>query len=472
MSSTVSDPAQSIGRRVPEGFQWGAATAAYQVEGAVREGGRGPSNWDEYSHRPGTTYRGDTGDIAADHYHRFDEDLDLMRELGIGMYRFSVSWSRVMPDVLGKPNEVGLDFYRRLVEGLLRRGITPMVTINHLELPAELERQGGWCNRNTVDRFVDYASILHRALGDRVKHWVTLNEAQWVAWIGYGGLLMPPAANRPCDVLPVMHNQLLAHADAVNAMRASSNARGSQYGIVGSWWPAYAASDSASDREAAERVNDALNRITTEPLFKGRYPATLLEWHRERSGRPFECELDLPRLRNTCDFFGLNYYAPVYVAHAPAGGSGMFCPPGFAVRQVDPPDATRSAMGWIVDAAGLADVLKTFDRDYKVPLYITENGIALDDYVSPEGRIRDIERVQYLSTHIDAMENAIAQGVDVRGYLVWSLIDNFEWGYGYSKRFGLVYVDFATQKRTPKDSYHWYRNLVRSRPDSGSRQRG
>ena len=460
MSAEHEAAPERLGAGMPAGFLWGAATAAYQIEGAVAVGGRGLSNWDEFSRRPNKIYRGDTGDIAADHYHHLQVDLDLMAELGIRAYRFSISWSRIMPDASGTPNPAGLAFYKRLIQGLISRGIKPMPTIVHMELPLWLEQRGGWMARETVEKFVDYAMVLHEAFADRVRHWCTLNEAVWVSWLGYGADVMPPGANQPRHVLPAMHHQLLAHGLAARAMRAADGDRKNAYGIVGSWWPARAATARDADVSAAAFVDDAMNRITTEPLFKGRYPPRLLEWHEGIKGRPFIEHGDLEAIQHSSDFYGLNYYAPIQVEHDPTGGSGTTMPPGLGARQVDPPNAKRTAMGWVIEADGLYSVLHTLQRDYQIPIYITENGAAVDDYVSPEREVNDFERIDYLRKHIAVIEQAIQEGVDVRGYMLWSLMDNFEWTFGYSKRFGLVYIDYGSQIRTPKKSFHWYKDLI------------
>ena len=271
---------------------------------------------------------------------------------------------------------------------------------------------------------------------------------------------MPPGANSPHQVLPAMHHQLLAHGLAARAMRAADGDRKNAYGVVGSWWPARAATAREADVSAAAFVEDAMNRITTEPLFRGRYSQRLLAWHEGIQGGRFIKNGDMEAIQHSSDFYGLNYYAPIQVEHDPTGGSGTTMPPGLGARQVDPPNAKRTAMGWVIEADGLYSVLHTIQRDYHIPIYITENGAAVDDYVSPEREVNDLERIEYLWDHIAVVERAIQEGVDVRGYVVWSLMDNFEWTFGYSKRFGLVHIDYASQTRTPKKSFHWYKELI------------
>ncbi|WP_424215846.1 GH1 family beta-glucosidase (plasmid) [Streptomyces sp. BI20] len=445
----------------PDTFLWGVATAAYQVEGAVAADGRGPSSWDVFSHLPGRTHRGDTADIAADHYHRWEDDLDLMRDLGVKGYRFSIAWPRIQPDGRGAINPKGLDHYKRLVDGLHDRGIAPMATLFHWDLPNTLEIDGGWTSRETSHRFAEYAGTVHEALGDRIPTWITLNEPAMLAWWGYAMPTCAPGVGDPAAMLPAMHHQLLGHGLAVQAMRAGSHT--TEIGLTGSFWPTRPASDTEADRNAAAWVDANLNRLVTDPLFKGAYPRHALDRHREITGAeelPFLHDGDLATINQPLDFFGLNYYAPIHLAADPVGRAGAVIGPGLKAREVVPAGAEVAPMGWIIDPTGLTDTLDILHRDYGTPVYITENGIGLHDYVSPEGTVEDTDRVAYLTAHLDACSKALDNGVDLRGYMAWSLMDNFEWAEGYSRRFGLVHIDYPTQTRTPKASAGWYRDLI------------
>ncbi|QYJ15201.1 Beta-glucosidase A [Rubrobacter xylanophilus DSM 9941] len=447
-----------------EGFLWGAATAAYQIEGAAKEDGRGPSIWDTFSHTPGRVYRGDTGDIACDHYHRLEEDLDLMAEIGLRAYRFSVAWPRVQPEGSGPANQKGLDFYRRLVAGLRERSIEPMLTLYHWDLPQALEDRGGWTSRQTSERFAEYAALVYEALSDSVSYWITLNEPWVSAWMGYGLGVHAPGRRSTADALAATHHLLLGHALALEAMRSSDN--GNRLGITLNLSPVRAASSEPADAEAARRVDGNANRLYLDPLFRGSYPQDVLEHYRAASDLSLVQEGDLQRIAAPIDFLGVNYYIR-HTVRATVGGGTRELPTGMrfadlGAETVLPEGVQTTAMGWPVEPDGLTEILVRVKKEYRdLPVFVTENGCAVYDYVDPEGDVDDVERVSYLEEHFRAAQAAIERGVDLRGYMVWSLLDNFEWAEGYSKRFGLVFVDYGTQRRIPKASARWYAEVIR-----------
>jgi len=428
----------------PAGFVWGAATSAFQVEGAAAQDGKGPSIWDAFCREPGRIADGSSGEVACDHYHRLEEDLDLLAWLGVGAYRFSIAWPRVQPAGSGAVNEPGLAFYDRLVDGLLARGIRPFATLYHWDLPLALqERHGGWRSRETAHRFADYAAIVGRRLGDRVASFATLNEPWVVAVLGHErGVFAPGIADR-ATAMQVSHHLLLGHGLAVDALRASGTA--APVGIVLNLSPAHARTTSAEDAAKA-RLEDGLGaRWYLDPLFKGRYPADVLA--HLGPDAPGIRDGDLQAIGRPIDFLGVNYYMRTV---ASAGEPWSPAQSGAAVTD----------MGWEIYPAGLTELLERLHRDYApLPLYITENGAAFRDE-AVAGAVEDEDRRRYLADHVAAVAEAIARGVDVRGYFVWSLLDNFEWASGYEKRFGIVRVDFATGERTPKRSAHWYRRLI------------
>ncbi|MDQ4004402.1 MAG: GH1 family beta-glucosidase [Actinomycetota bacterium] len=443
----------------PEGFLWGTATAAYQVEGAAREDGRGPSIWDAFSHAPGNVLHGDTGDIACDHYHRFGEDLDIMVSLGVRGYRFSVAWPRIQPEGSGPTNQKGFDFYKRLVEGLWERGIVPMLTLYHWDLPQALEDRGGWTSRETSERFAEYAGILYRELADVVPFWITLNEPWVSAWLGYGLGVHAPGHKDTAKALSATHHLLLGHGLALERMRSLRH-EDNQLGITLNLSPVRASKDRAADREAACRVDGQANRLYLDPLFHGGYPEDVLDHYSSRSNFSFVQDGDLEAISAPLDFLGVNYYRRQTVRYDEAGTDTVFS--SVRARVVIPHAAERTAMGWPVEADGLLELLLRLDREYtKLPLYITENGAAFHDYADPEGGVDDEERVTFLEAHFRAAREAIERGVNLKGYFVWSLLDNFEWAEGYSKRFGIVYVDYPTQRRITKMSARWYSEVIR-----------
>ncbi len=445
----------------PDGFLWGAATAAYQIEGAAHEDGKGPSVWDTFSHEPGRTRGGDTGDTACDSYHRLDEDLAMLARMSVGAYRFSVSWPRIQPDGQGPANLAGLDYYSRLVDGLLERGIQPAVTLFHWDLPQALQDKGGWTVRDIADRFAEYAEIVVTALGDRAKRWITINEPWVIANLGYRtGEHAPGIADRQ-QAAEVTHHLLLAHGRATQAIRAARSDAG-EVGITLNLSPIRAAEPSA-DGLAAE-IDAEINGVFLEPLLQGRYPPAL-----GRDFRPGDEVIrggDFREIQEPIDFLGVNYYAPHVVRLRDGNGLRRGEQPmpdrGHGVN-VNPDGMPLTAMGWLVDPEGLHELLVRLGTEAPgLPLYITENGAATHDYVTPEGVVDDFERVSYLHGHLHAARRAIGAGVNLRGYFVWSFLDNFEWAEGYSKRFGLVFVDFGTQRRIPKRSALWYADVART----------
>jgi beta-glucosidase len=439
----------------PSGFVWGVATASYQIEGAARDDGRGESIWDRFSHTPGKIVNGDTGDAACDHYHRYREDVAIMRELGLKAYRFSVAWPRILPQGTGQVNEAGLAFYDRLVDALLEARITPFATLYHWDLPQALQdQQGGWASRAIVDQFVHYADIVSRRLGDRVKYWTTFNEPQVFTTHGYVSGEHAPGLKNPAAGAQVAHHVLLAHGKTVPVLRA--NAPGTQIGIVYDLSPVEAASG-APELLARQRLVDARkNRWFSDPIFLGRYPEELLE-SPDFAALKIEPG-DMEIIRAPVDFLGANYYSRVIVRGGDSAADVVPVTPG-GRREAN----GYTAMGWEIYPQGLYDVLKRLNDDYRPKaIYITESGAAFTDVVGPDGRIRDERRVAYLRDHFRVAQQAIQDGIPLRGYFVWSLLDNFEWAYGYGKRFGIIRVDFATGERRWKDSAHFYQAVIRA----------
>jgi beta-glucosidase len=436
-------------RSFPPSFTWGAATASYQVEGAVAEDGRGESIWDRFSHTPGRVANGDTGDIACDHYHRWREDVALMAELGLQAYRFSVAWPRVQPDGVGPINERGLDFYDRLVDELLAHDIQPFVTLYHWDLPQHLEDRGGWPSPEIVDRFAAYADAVGARLADRVPDWITLNEPQVFTFLGYvEGRHAPGRADLRAG-LAAAHHAHLAHRAATEVLRRRRP--DARIGIALSLWPAEPASDAPADVDAARRLDGAANRWFLDPAFGRPYPGDLVEAY----GGLLD-GLDLGAIAGgpPPDFLGVNYYSRHTVAHDESA-------PPLRTRLVERPGAPRTAMGWEIHPDSLRDLLLRLHADYEPrSILITENGAAFDDAPDATGAVDDDERIAYLESHLAAVAEAITAGVPVDGYLLWSLFDNFEWAEGYAKRFGIVRIDYETQRRIPKASGRWYADLI------------
>ncbi len=452
----------------PPGFLWGSATAAYQIEGAPAEDGKGLSVWDTFSHLPGRTAHGDTGDIACDSYHRMDEDLAVVSRLSLGAYRFSISWPRILPDGRGAPNQAGLAHYSRLVDGLLERGITPVVTLYHWDLPQALQDKGGWAARDTAELFADYASAVAGALGDRVRRWITINEPWVVANLGYRTGEHAPGIRDPRQAVAATHHLLLAHGRAAEAVRASvpgGTGGPAEVGItlnMSAVRPADPAE--AADRELAADIDAELNAVFLQPLVNGSYPARLGPDY--APGGEIVRDGDFGVIQAPIDFLGVNYYSPHIVGIRGdgvlrRGDQPMDRRPG-AVH-VRPDGMPLTAMDWLADPDGLYELLVRLRDDAPgLPLYITENGAACHDYVNPDGTVEDTERIAYLQGHLQAARRAIADGAPLRGYFAWSMLDNFEWAYGYSKRFGLVFVDYGTQRRIPKRSAEWFAEVASS----------
>jgi beta-glucosidase len=438
----------------PEGFVWGAATASYQIEGAVGEDGRSPSIWDTLSHTPGAVLNGDTGDVADDHYHRYREDVDLMASLGLGAYRFSLAWPRLQPDGRGALNQKGVDFYARLADALRDRGIVPWATLYHWDLPQVLEDAGGWPARETALRFADYAAQVHEALHDRIGHWITLNEPFCSSLLGYAAGVHAPGLRDDAAAIRAVHHLLLGHGLAVEAMRA--HGYDDQIGITVNLAPV------EGEDDAVRRIDGLANRIFVDPLLTGRYPQDVVDDLRAVSDFAHVRDGDLAQIAAPLDFLGVNYYFRNVVR----AGAGPEPSPWVGSRDVEFVERglPTTEMGWEIDPDGLYDILVRLRRDYASlpPVYITENGAAFPDAPDADGRVEDRDRIAFLEAHFAAASRAIADGVDLRGYFVWSLMDNFEWAYGYTKRFGLIHVDYATQARTPKDSARWFAQVTRA----------
>jgi beta-glucosidase len=429
-------------RAFPSDFVWGAATAAYQVEGAATDDGRGESIWDRFSATPGKVVNGDTGALACDTYHRYAEDIGLMRSLGIGAFRLSVAWPRILPEGRGRVNRAGLDFYDRLVDDLLANGLDPYVTLYHWDLPQVLEDRGGWPARETVEAFEEYTEVVVATLGDRVRHWITQNEPWVVSWLGYGLGLHAPGRTSEQDALAAGHHLLLAHGRAAQILRREAPA--AEVGIAIDLVPTYPFSDAEADVEAARQSDGFRNRWFLDPVLGHGYPDDTLE--RYAGILPTIEDGDMETIAAPLDFLGVNYYTRNVVR---AG-----------VGEVATEGAEHTEMGWEVYPGGLYALLVRLHAEYELPdLYITENGAAFPD-ARQNGRVPDPRRISYLEGHLDALASAIAEGVPVRGYFLWSLLDNFEWAFGYSRRFGIVYVDFDTLERVPKDSFAWYRDFI------------
>jgi beta-glucosidase len=450
--------------RFPDGFLWGTATASYQIEGAVDEDGRGPSIWDTFCHTPGKVFHGDTGDVACDHYHRWEEDVALMAQLGVNSYRMSVAWPRVQPEGSGEYNQSGIDFYRRLLDSLVEHGIAPVVTLYHWDLPQALQDLGGWTSRDTSKRFADYAYEVVSALGERVRLWITLNEPWVSSHLGYGEGEHAPGTADLSSAIRASHHLLLGHGLAAKAVRSVMSPP-SSLGITLNLAPTRPASNSDADAEAALRVDGYANRWFLGPLFKGTYPKDLADLFHPVTGDSHVHAGDLETIATPIDFLGVNYYFCHTVADshgAPQPGTAPFGPA--VLRAVGRPDPAVpvTGRGWPVQPDGLTEILVRLRHEYgPVPIYLTENGAAFHDYVDPDGAVKDPERVDYLESHLKAAHAAISAGVDLRGYFCWTFTDNFEWAAGYSQRFGLIWVDFKTQERILKTSASWYAEVAR-----------
>ena len=435
----------SISPKFPANFTWGVATSAYQIEGAAALDGKGPSIWDTFTHQPGKIIDGSNGDVACDHYHRYGEDVNLMASLGTNAYRFSISWSRVQPQGKGAWNEKGFDFYDRLLDAAASKGLAAHPTLYHWDLPQGLQDDGGWLSRDTCHRFADYAQEVARRFGDRVETIATHNEPWCSANLGYGNGQFAPGVADAKSAIQVSHHLLLSHGFALQAMRAQRTP--AQLGIVLNQWTTDPATDSDADRAMAEFEYARSVQWFMDPIFKGRYPELALKGH--GANCPIIHGNDFKDIQQPLDFLGVNYYFRAFCSaetppRAPSGEWGF------------------TDMGWEIYPQGLTELLLKLKNEYALPpIYITENGMARADQLV-DGRVTDTERITYIHRHLDALAAAMAQGIDVRGYFLWSLLDNFEWNSGYAKRFGIVHVDYETQRRTLKDSAIWYRNFIQS----------
>lgn len=438
-------------RQFPPGFLWGAATAAYQIEGAWNEDGKGESVWDRFSHTPGTIEAGHTGDVACDHYHRMPQDVALMKSLGLKGYRFSISWPRVIPAGRGAANPKGLDFYDRLVDELLAAGIFPNVTLNHWDLPQALQDEGGWANRDIAGWFADYAKLMFDHLGDRVTMWATHNEPFVVSMMGYGSGRFAPGIADLTQAYRAVHHLNLAHGRAVQAFR--SGGYEGRIGIVLDLHNYEPASPNPTDVAACQRAVEAAQGVFIDPIFKGHYPSALFEWLKPVAP-PIEPG-DMEVISQPIDFLGMNHYFTFLVSYSKDGPTNS--------QQVFKMANgwTSSQTGWGVNPAGLTAVLARIRNEYgNPPLYISENGTATADGVGPDGKVHDDFRTRYLREHLLALHDAMQAGSNIKGYFVWSLMDNFEWASGYRPRFGLVHVDYETLQRTPKQSAYWYKEVI------------
>jgi beta-glucosidase len=450
-ASTGAEPQAPRRSDFAADFLWGCATSSYQIEGAAKEDGRVESIWDRFAATPGRIRDGTSGEVACDHYHRWPEDLDIGRDLGLGAYRFSIAWPRIFSSVGGKPNQKGLDFYSRLVDGMLERGLEPWATLYHWDLPQYLQDRGGWNERSTVDAFLELADAMSRKLGDRVKHWITHNEPWCTAIIGNFEGWHAPGLTDFKTALQVSHHVLLSHGKAVPLIRA--NVPDAKVGISLSLHPLRPASGSRRDRAAMERHDGLRYRWFLDPLYGRGYPASTLE--QVGAAAPTVLPGDMEAIAVKTDFLGVNYYFPETVADDPGHAP-------LDARVLPPTEGEITAMGWPVSPEGMSELLARVEKDYRPgPIYVTENGSCFEDVVEDDGSIRDTERRRYLMRHLGALRQAVGDGVPVKGYFAWSLVDNFEWAEGYRKRFGLVHIDYATQQRRLKDSAKWYRSFLR-----------
>ncbi len=439
--------------RFPENFLWGVSTSAYQIEGAWNEDGKGESVWDAFAHRPHTTRNGENGDIACDHYHRMPEDVALLKTLNIPAYHFSISWTRVLPGGIGAVNEKGLDFYDRLVDELLAAGITPMAVLHHWDSPQVLQELGGWANRTSVDWFAEFAQVMFARLGDRVPLWATINEPWVIAFLGYGVGIFAPGVCDYTKAYQTLHHLLLAHAAAVQIFRQENHT--GEIGIILNPDHFVPATNRTEDVAACQRAYDENVGMFLRPLVFGEYPAQFMDWLGVH--RPVIFPDDLSKIKGSFDFLGVNYYRTASVAHAVNGGLLKA-----DIHSIAEPGWGRTEMDWGIAPTGLAAVLRDWQENYGNPkMFVTENGAAFFDAPDALGAVNDPARINFLRAHIEATHAAIRAGANVHGYFAWSFLDNFEWAEGYRPRFGLVYVDYATQKRIPKASAHWFSRIIR-----------
>ena len=453
------EAAQPATARFPDGFVWGSATASYQIEGAATEDGRGPSIWDTFSRTPGKVFAGHTGDVACDHYHRYRDDVAIMADLGLQSYRFSIAWPRIQPDGTGPVNTRGLDFYDRLTDELLGQGIQPVVTLYHWDLPQALESRGGWASRETALAFAEYAQIAYARLGDRVPTWTTLNEPWCSAFLGYASGRHAPGVQNPASAFRAVHHLLLGHGLAAEALRAAG---AGTIGITLNPDAVIPVDPASPADQAAARIADGLhNRIFLDPLVKGAYPDDMRELMSRFTPLDFIQDGDEKQINQPIDVLGVNYYTPSYVSAKPGQPAAPEAPGTEGISFAKPAGPVTD-MNWLIEPDALRKLLERLHTDYGVPLMITENGAAYPEVPAPgSDEVHDTRRVEYLDGHLRACLDAISNGVDLRGYFVWSLMDNFEWAEGYAKRFGVIHVDYATQERRPKDSARWYADVIR-----------
>ncbi len=457
----------TFSRTLPDGFLWGAATASYQIEGAAAEDGRGPSIWDTFSRTPGKTANGDTGDVACDHYHRVPEDVALMKDLGLEAYRFSVAWPRIVPDGDGATNPAGVAFYDRLVDELLGAGIRPVVTLYHWDLPQALEDRGGWRNRDVAGWFSDYAGIVVGALGDRVRNWTTLNEPWCSSMLSHAIGAHAPGHRDPMEGLLTAHHLMLAHGTAVPVIRG--HGPGAEVSVTLNPTQVHGPQDADdADLDAVRRADNALNGVFFGPLFHGAYPEGFLDDVAHLTDGSFVHDGDLETISAPLDNLGVNNYFPTRVratrdGDEPAGGLHLL--PGCERVDEVAPHPPLTSMGWEQSPESHRLIIERSARESGLPIYVTENGSAWHDTVDDDGHVHDPERVSYLREHLGAVADAVDGGTDVRGYFAWSLMDNFEWAYGYDQRFGIVHVDYDTQVRTVKDSGHEYARIIAGHRD-------
>lgn len=446
-STSARKTTRASSAALPPGFVWGVSTSSYQIEGAVKDDGRGPSIWDTHCRQKGRIANDDTGDVACDHYHRWAEDVALMRDLAIRAYRFSVAWPRVLPQGRGAVNEPGLAFYDRLIDALLEAEIEPWLCLYHWDLPQALDDLGGWTSRDCAGWFADYATLVARRYGDRIKRFATFNEPSVFSLFGYAFGWNAPAVADRAAYFKAIHHVNLAHGSAVDVLRALVPA--ASIGAIHNRQRCFPSSKAPEDARAAELFDEHWNRAFPDPQHFACYPPSIA-----REIEPYQQAGDMARICRPADWFGLNHYSPIYAKADPgmALGFGWGSPPE---------DAPRSGIGWPIQASAFRDELVETHRRYRLPVYVLENGFGAQEQPDAEGQILDQSRIDYLSAYTDALRAAVAAGADVRGYFVWSLLDNFEWGSGYANRFGLVYVDFATQRRIPKASARWYAEMIR-----------
>lgn len=437
----------------PKDFIWGTATAAYQIEGAYKEDGRGESIWDRFSHIPGNVFKGHTGDVACDHYNRVEEDVKLLKEIGVKSYRFSISWPRIFPEGRGEVNQSGLEFYKKLIYLLLQNDITPAVTLYHWDLPQKLQDIGGWANPEVADYFVEYAKLMFKELGDLVPIWITHNEPWVVSILGNAWGVHAPGLKDYKTALLVAHNILVSHGRAVRAYR-DMGLKG-RIGITLNLGPVYPATDSEEDRLAARIEDGFLNRWFLDPVLKGSYPTDMVDFYREKGLLPDFNEEDLKIINEPTDFLGINNYSRNVMKY---NREGYPFPSNLVSTDND-----KTEMGWEIYPEGLYDLLTRLHRDYDgVEIMITENGAAFNDIVNREGKVEDDNRLDYIHNHLSSCHRAIEAGVNLTGYYVWSFLDNFEWAEGYAKRFGITYVNYETQERILKKSGHWYSEVIKN----------